>query len=70
MIINPMFSKDNILIMCSSENPSLDYGVKIDKETGEILYIKKSIYTHHLYEWLRTLEEPAQGHSTGALFAL
>ena len=53
MIINPKFSKDNILIMCSSENPSLDYGVKIDKETGEILHIKKSIYAHHLYEWLK-----------------
>jgi hypothetical protein len=53
MIINPKFSKDNILIMCSNDNPSLDYGVKIDKETGQILHIKKSIYAHHLYEWLK-----------------
>jgi hypothetical protein len=53
MIINPNFTKDNIVIMCSSENPSLDYGVKIDKETGEILHIKKSIYAHRLYEYLK-----------------
>jgi hypothetical protein len=55
MIINPKFSKDNILIMCSNNNPSLDYGVKIDKETGEILHIKKSKYAAHLYEYLEAL---------------
>ena len=64
--INPIYTKDDIITMNSIENPSLDYGVKINKETGEILYIKKSIYTHHLYEYLGTLEKPAQGHSTDA----
>jgi hypothetical protein len=56
MIINPIFTKDNIVIMCSSVNPSIDYGVKIDKESKEIVSIKKSKYTHQLYEYLRTLE--------------
>jgi hypothetical protein len=53
--INPIFTKDDIVIMNSIENPSLDYGVKLNKETGEILYINKSIYAHHLYQYLRTL---------------
>jgi hypothetical protein len=55
MSINPSYTKNDIIIMNSVENPSMNYGVKIDKETGEILYIKKSIYAYHLYEWLRTL---------------
>ena len=61
--INPIFTKDNIVIMNTIENPSLHYGVKIGKENSEFLYIKKSIHTHHLYEYLRTLDELAQGHS-------
>jgi hypothetical protein len=42
--------------MNSIENLSLDYGLKIDKETREILYIKKSGETYYLYEYLRTLD--------------
>lgn len=64
MIINPYFSKGDIVIMCDNENPSLNYGVNIDKETKEILHIKKSINAHHLYEWLRTLDELDHKHST------
>jgi hypothetical protein len=54
--INPVYTKEDIIILNSIENPSLEYGLKHDKETGEILCIKKSIYTHHLYEYLRTLD--------------
>jgi hypothetical protein len=68
--INPIYTKDDIVIMNSIENLSLDYGVKINKETGEILCIKKSIQTYHLYEYLRTLEKPSQGHSTDPVDAL
>jgi hypothetical protein len=53
MNLNPVYTKEDILIMCSNENPSIDYGVKINKETGEILYIKKSIYSDFLYQWLK-----------------
>jgi hypothetical protein len=68
--INPIYAKDGIIIMNAIENPSLHYGVKIDKENSEFLYIKKSIYTYHLYEYLRTLPEPAQGRPQDAPDAL
>jgi hypothetical protein len=68
--INPRYAKDDVVIMNTIENPSLYYGVKIDKENSEFLYIKKSIYTHHLYEYLRTLPKPSQGLPTGAPDAL
>lgn len=61
--INPIFTKDGIVIMNTIENPSLHYGVKIDKKNSEFICIKKSTHTHHLYEYLRTLPELAQGHS-------
>jgi hypothetical protein len=54
--INPLYTRDDIIIMNSIENLSLDYGLKIDKETREILYIKKSGETYYLYEYLRTLD--------------
>ena len=68
--INPIYTKDDIIILNINENPSLHYGGKIDKETGEILRIYKSIQMHHLYEYLRTLPELAQGHSKVAENAL
>jgi hypothetical protein len=55
--INPTYTKGDIFIMNTIENPSLYYGAKIDKENRQILCLKKSIHTHHLYEYLRTLEE-------------
>jgi hypothetical protein len=60
--INPRYTKDDIIIMNTIENLSLYYGVKIDKENSEFLYIKKSIHIHHLYEYLKSLPELAQGH--------
>lgn len=55
MILNPTRSVGSIVLMCSTDNPGVDYGLKIDKESGEILCIKKSIHTHHLFEYLCTL---------------
>ncbi len=52
-IINPMLTLGNIVIMNTIEDSSLNYGVKIDKETGEILCIKKSTNVHFLYEYLK-----------------
>ena len=53
-IINPMLTIDNIVIMNTIEDSSiLNYGVKIDKETGEILCIKKSTRIYFLYEYLK-----------------
>lgn len=54
--IDSLYSKDNIIIMNNIENLSFDYGVKIDKETGEILCIKKSTQTYYLCEYLKTLD--------------
>jgi hypothetical protein len=68
--INPIYAKDGIIIMNAIENPSLHYGVKIGKENSEFLYIKKSIHTYHLYEYLRTLPELAQGNTKTDLDAL
>jgi hypothetical protein len=56
MIINSLYSKDNILIMNSNENLSLHYRVKLNKDIGEIVLIKKSKNAYFLYEYLRTLE--------------
>lgn len=69
-IINPRYAKDDIIIMNTIENPSLHYGVKIDKGNSEFLYIKKSIHTHHLYEYLRTLPELAHQTPQNPLDAL
>jgi hypothetical protein len=66
MIINPLYSKNDILIMNGNENLSLHYGVKLNKDAGEIALIKKSENSYFLYEYLRTLEELAQEHPTGA----
>jgi hypothetical protein len=53
-IINPMLTIDNIVIMNTIEDSSiLNYGVKIDKETGEIICIKKSTRIYFLYEYLK-----------------
>lgn len=53
-IINPMLTIDNIVIMNTIEDSSiLNYGVKIDKETGEIICIKKSTHIYFLYEYLK-----------------
>jgi len=68
--INPIYTKDDIIIMNSIENPSLHYGAKIDKETSEILRIYKSIQMHHLYEYLRTPEELAQDPTNPPVDAL
>lgn len=54
--INPLYTKDDIIIFNAIENLSLNYGMKIDKETGEFLCFKKSNHTYYLYEYLRTLE--------------
>lgn len=58
MTINPFYSSGNIITMNSNEDVSLYYGIKYNKETGEITCIKKSILAHgvhHLYQYLRTL---------------
>ena len=68
--INPIYTKDDIIIMNSIENFCLHYGAKIDKETGEILRIYKSIQMHHLYEYLRTLPELAQDPTNPPVDAL
>jgi hypothetical protein len=52
-IINPMLTIGDIVIMNTIEDSSLNYGVKIDKETGEILCIKKSTNIYFLYEYLK-----------------
>ena len=59
--INPTYTKGDIFIMNTIENPSLYYGAKIDKENRQILCLKKSIHIHHLYEYLKALPELAQG---------
>ena len=58
MVINPFYSSGSIMTMNSNENVSLYYGIKYNKETGEIICIKKSILAHdvyHLYQYLKTL---------------
>jgi predicted HicB family RNase H-like nuclease len=53
MIIHPLYTKNNIVVMYNQEAPSINYGLILEKETGEILQIKKSRFENQLYDWLR-----------------
>ncbi len=53
MIIHPLYTKNNIVVMYNQEAPSINYGLILEKETGEILQIKKSKFENQLYDWLR-----------------
>jgi hypothetical protein len=52
IILSPAFCKDNIITMNSLDNPTISYGIIVDKN-GDILTIKKSINHHHMFSYLK-----------------
>lgn len=56
MVLSPAFCKDDIIIMCSCDNPKISYGLIVDEE-GEIVVIKKSTNNSHMFCYLKGLKD-------------
>ena len=55
IVPHPSFCNNNIIIMNSSDNLNLFYGMIIDN--NEILTIKKSDHSHHMFWYLKGLKD-------------